>query len=111
MLLQQNGGLPGLLRQMQQRAYGGQMQSWIGTGQNQPISPDALSQILGQGRLQELAQQFGMPQQDVAGGVANTLPDVVDRMTPAGSIPDDQDDLVARTLEMLQRGRNPSGVA
>ena len=72
-LLQQNGGLQGLLRQMQQSGYGGQVQSWIGTGQNQPISPDVLSQILGQGRLQELAQQLGMSQQDVAGSVAQTL--------------------------------------
>jgi uncharacterized protein YidB (DUF937 family) len=102
-LLQQSGGLQGLLRQMQKSGYGGQMQSWIGTGQNQPISPDVLSEILGPGRLQEIAQQLGMSQQEVAGSVAETLPDVVDRMTPEGRIPADNDDLVARTLEMLQQ--------
>ncbi len=46
-LLQQNGGIGGLLARMQQAGYGGQAQSWVGTGQNQPIPPDALSQIFG----------------------------------------------------------------
>jgi len=102
-LLQQSGGLQGLLRRMQQSGYGGQAQSWIGTGQNEPISPDVLSEILGKGRLQELAQQLGMSQQDVASNIAQALPNVVDRMTPEGSIPADSDDLVARTLDELTR--------
>ncbi len=106
-MLQQNGGLQGLLAKMQQMGMGAQAQSWIGTGQNQPISPDALSQIFGQGQLGQIAQQLGMSRQDVSSGLARTLPDVVDRMTPQGQIPDDHNDLVAQALEILQRGRNP----
>lgn len=104
-MLQQSGGLQGLMRQMQQSGYGDQAQSWVGTGQNMPISPDVLSQILGQGRMQDIAQQLGMSNQDVAGQMAQALPDVVDRMTPQGRIPDDQDDLVARTLQELMGKR------
>jgi uncharacterized protein YidB (DUF937 family) len=103
-MLQQNGGIEGLLARMQQAGYGQQAQSWIGTGQNMPISPDALSQIFGQGQLGQIAQQLGLPQQDAAGGLAQMLPDVVDQMTPQGQIPDNSDDLVSQVLANLQRG-------
>ncbi len=102
-MLQQNGGIEGLLAKMQQAGYGGQAQSWIGTGQNQPVPPDALSQIFGQGQLADIARQLGMSREDAAGGLARTLPDVVDRMTPEGRIPEDTNDLVAQTLAKLQR--------
>lgn len=104
-LLQQSGGLQGLLRQMQQSGYGDQAQSWVGTGQNQSIGPDALSQIFGSGKLQELAQQFGVPPEQLSGSVAQALPEVVNRMTPDGSVPQGSDDLVSRTLDELMRGR------
>ena len=102
-MLQQNGGIEGLLARMQQAGYGQQAQSWIGTGQNMPISPDALAQIFGQGQLGQIAQQLGLPQQDAAGGLAQMLPDVVDQMTPQGQIPDDSNDLVALVLANLNR--------
>jgi len=102
-MLQQNGGLQGMLGKMQQAGFGEQAQSWVGTGQNMPISPDALTQIFGQGQLGRIAEQLGMPQQDVAGGLAQMLPGVVDQMTPQGQIPDN--DLVAETLALLQKGR------
>ena len=104
-MLQQNGGIEGLLAKFQQAGMGQQAQSWIGTEQNMPISPDALSQIFGQGQLGQIAQQLGMSHQQAADGLAQTLPQVVDHMTPEGRIPDDHNDLVAQALEMLQRGR------
>lgn len=104
-MLQQNGGLQGMLGKMQQAGFGEQAQSWVGTGQNMPISPDALAQIFGQGQLGRIAEQFGMPQQEITGGLAQMLPDVVDQMTPQGQIPDDGDDLVAQALALLQKGR------
>ena len=104
-LLQQNGGISGVLSKMQQAGYGAQGQSWIGTGRNQPISPDVLSQIFGQGQLSQIAQQLGVSHQDAASTVAQALPQVVDRMTPDGSIPADHDDLVSRTLQDLMGGK------
>jgi len=104
-LLQRNGGLSGMLQQMQQAGYGQQAQSWIGTGQNQPIAPDALSQIFGHGQLSQIAQELGLSQQEAASSVAQALPQVVDSMTPQGTIPADHDDLVARTLQDLMQRR------
>jgi uncharacterized protein YidB (DUF937 family) len=104
-MLQQNGGIEGLLAKFQQAGMGQQAQSWIGTGQNMPISPDALSQIFGQGQLGQIAQQLGMSHQQAADGLAQALPHVVDQMTPGGQIPDDHNDLVAQALAMLEKGR------
>jgi len=102
-LLQRNGGIGGLLQKMQQSGHGPQGQSWIGTGQNQAISPDVLSQIFGQGQMQDIARELGMSHDEAASSVAQVLPDVVDRMTPAGSVPPDSDDLVSRTLQELMK--------
>jgi len=104
-VLQQNGGIQGLLAKFQQAGMGQQAQSWIGTGQNMPISADALSQIFGQGQLGQIAQQLGMSHEQVASGLAQSLPQVVDHMTPGGEIPAEHNDLVAQALAMLQKGR------
>jgi uncharacterized protein YidB (DUF937 family) len=104
-LLQQNGGIQGLLAKFQQAGMGQQAQSWIGTGQNLPIPADALSQIFGQGQLGQIAQQLGMSHQDAASGLSQVLPAIVDEMTPQGQIPDNHSDLVAQALAILQRGR------
>ena len=104
-VLQQNGGIQGLLAKFQQAGMGQQAQSWIGTGQNMPISADALSQIFGQGQLGQIAQQLGMSHEQVASGLAQSLPQVVDHMTPGGEIPAEHNDLVAQALAILQKNR------
>ena len=105
-MLQQNGGLSGVLGKMQQAGYGEQAQSWIGTGQNMPIDAGALSQIFGQGQLGQLAQQFGLSPDQASGGLAQVLPQVMDRMTPQGQVPENHSDLVEQALAELQRGRS-----
>ncbi len=104
-MLQQNGGIEGLLAKFQQAGMGQQAQSWVGTGQNMPISADALSQIFGQGQMGQIAQQLGMSHEDAAGGLAQALPHVIDQMTPGGEIPAEHNDLVAQALAILQKGR------
>ena len=104
-ILQQSGGLQGLLAKFQQAGFGEQAQSWISPGQNMPISPDALSQIFGQGQLGRIAQQLGMSNDEAADGLAQVLPNVVDEMTPQGQIPDNDTDLVSRALAILEQGR------
>ena len=104
-LLQQNGGVQGILAKLQQAGYGQQAQSWIGTGPNLPIDPRILQQVLGQGQLGQIAQQLGITREQASDGVAQVLPQVVDQMTPAGQIPENQSDLVNEALAILQRGR------
>ncbi len=104
-MLQQNGGISGVLGKFQQAGYGDHAQSWVGTGQNMPISPDALAKIFGQGQLGQIAQQMGMSHDQAAGGLAQMLPQVVDQMTPHGQVTDDHNDIVAQALAMLQKNR------
>ena len=104
-LLQQNGGLQGILARFQQAGYGQQAQSWIGTGPNLPIDPRVLQQVFGQGQLGQIAQQLGIPREQASDGVAQVLPQVVDQMTPAGEVPENHSDLVNEALAILQRGR------
>jgi uncharacterized protein YidB (DUF937 family) len=103
MVLQQNGGLQGLLARLQQGGLGAAGQSWVGTGPNQPIDADALTTILGHGQLGALAQSLGLTPDDAASGLARILPDVVDRMTPQGHVPVDTQTLVTEALQRLQR--------
>lgn len=81
------GGLGGLLQQFQKSGLGDVAASWVGTGQNQPISPDQISNVLGGDTIGALAQQLGLGQGDVAGALSQILPQVVDQLTPNGQAP------------------------
>jgi len=95
------GGLGGLLEQMQRAGYGEQARSWVGTGQNMPVSPDVLGQIFGQGGIEEIARQAGVTPQEASTGLSGLLPDVVNQVTPDGQVPDL--DQLALSVENLRR--------
>ncbi len=82
------GGLAGLVEQFQRSGLGDVMNSWIGTGQNQSISPDQLGQVLGGDVLGKLTQHTGMDQGDLLGQLSKLLPQMVDHATPEGKIPE-----------------------
>lgn len=83
----QFGGLQGLIRQFEQAGLGSHMTSWIGTGQNLPISPEQLINALGSGQVQQMAQQAGMDPQSLTSGLSQILPQVIDKLTPQGQAP------------------------
>lgn len=82
------GGLDGLAQQLQTGGYGDVVQSWIGTGQNRPISADQLSQALGSQRVDRLSQQVGLSTSQGAAILAALLPVLIDRLTPDGQVPE-----------------------
>ena len=82
------GGLGGLLEQFQRMGYGEQASSWVGTGQNQAIPADVIGQIFGQDGLAAIARQAGVSEADASAGLSQLLPEVVDRVTPNGRVPD-----------------------
>ena len=81
------GGLGGLLNQFQQGGLGDIMKSWIGPGQNQPVSPNQLSSVLGPQIIQILAQKTGLSEQEITSHLSQILPKVVDKLTPNGRLP------------------------
>lgn len=87
------GGLGGLLAAFERNGLGDIAQSWVGTGQNLPVSPEQLQQVLGGDVLGGLAQQLGLSPQQASSGLASVLPQLVDRLTPQGSVPSGELDL------------------
>ncbi|WP_374729135.1 YidB family protein [Caballeronia ptereochthonis] len=83
----QPGGIMGLLQRFQQHGAGDIVQSWIGTGENKPISPDTLTNVLGQDNVGALAQKAGVSGDQLSGMLAAVLPHVIDRATPNGEVP------------------------
>ena len=84
-------GLAGLAQQFDQQGLGQLMQSWIGTGENRPISPDQMNQVLGREQVEQLAQQHGMQGSELSGALAKMLPQLVDKLTPKGQVPPSND--------------------
>ena len=85
------GGLDVLLRQFQQNGFGEIFKSWVGTGQNQAISPAQLHQAIGQDTVNDLSQQTGAPQDDLLSQLSKYLPGVIDKLTPNGQLPNEAD--------------------
>jgi uncharacterized protein YidB (DUF937 family) len=97
----QQGGLAELVQRFQSAGLGQQAASWVGTGENLPVSGDQVSQALGGDAIAGLAQKLGMDQGQVSGGLADLLPQVVDKLTPNGAI---EQGAVAQALSGLLKG-------
>jgi uncharacterized protein YidB (DUF937 family) len=104
-VLQQNGGVEGILDKFRQGGYADQAASWQSTGQNMPVSGSALQEVLGSGAIGQIAQQLGMSHGEAAGGLAQVLPQLIDQFTPNGSVPDNHNDMVEQALAMLAQKR------
>lgn len=83
----QVGGLHGLVSRFQEAGLGNVISSWIGSGQNVPITPEQLQQALGDGPLQQISEETGLTEYDAADQLSDMLPDLVDKLTPAGHVP------------------------
>lgn len=81
------GGINGLATRFNQAGLGEVLNSWIGTGANQPISADQLSGVLGSNVLGNAASQMGLDPAQLAGQLATLLPGLVDKLTPQGQAP------------------------
>ncbi len=86
------GGLGGLLEKLQQGNLGDVAKSWVGNGQNQPISPGSLGSVLGPSVVKTLAEKTGLSEQEVTAQLSQVLPGFVDKLTPQGRLPT-QDEL------------------
>ncbi|PAP97610.1 YidB family protein [Mesorhizobium mediterraneum] len=81
------GGLGGLLDKLKDAGHGNAADSWVGTGQNQPIQANDLGNALGPQVIREIAQRTGLNEQDLLKQLSAALPGLVDQMTPNGQVP------------------------
>jgi len=86
-----SGGLNELLKQFQQSGQGDVAKSWVGTGPNKSISPNDLAKTLGSDQIDRLMTQTGMSRDELIAGLSQALPEVVDKLTPQGRVPTEQE--------------------
>jgi uncharacterized protein YidB (DUF937 family) len=81
------GGLGGLLNKLQQGGLGNAANSWVGSGQNQPVSPNQVGSALGPSIIKTLSQQTGLSEDELTQQLSQVLPGLVDKLTPNGRLP------------------------
>ena len=81
------GGLSGLVKAFEDKGLGQVVASWIGKGENLPISADQIMAVLGPALLQKLANTNGSTPEQEAAVVSEALPQLVDKLTPDGQLP------------------------
>jgi len=82
-----SSGLQGIVQKLTNSGMGQQVQSWIGKGQNQPVSGSDVQRAVDPSTLEQMAQQQNMSPQEYSDHVAQALPEMVDQATPEGMVP------------------------
>ena len=96
----QIGGLSGLAQIFKDKGLGDAMSSWISTGKNLPVSADQIKRVLGADQIQQISENAGVSQEEASKGLAGLLPEIIDKLTPEGKVP--ESDMLAQGLNMLK---------
>lgn len=99
-----DGGLAGLVQRFDRQGLGGVIGSWLGPGENLPISGPQLQAVLGEPRMAQAAQRLGLPPAAAASALAAVLPAVVDRLTPHGAL---EEKLLRQGLDWIEGRPGP----
>ena len=95
------GGLLGLVNTLRQLGLDDVVSSWISTGENKPISSEQVQNALGEGQINQMAQNMGVSHQEVSTGLAGLLPQLIDKLTPDGKLPESS--VLDQGLELLKK--------
>jgi uncharacterized protein YidB (DUF937 family) len=82
-----NTGVAAILSRFQTAGAGQQAQSWVGTGSNQPVSTDQVSEAFGQDQIESWANQAGTTPDAMRQVLSEAVPHMVDHLTPQGQVP------------------------
>ena len=97
----QTGGLSGLIGSFQKGGLAEAVNSWVSTGRNIPVSAEQIQSVFGNEKIQKLAGKLGISTDQVSVQLAEVLPQVIDKLTPNGKLPE-SGDLLAKGLELLK---------
>lgn len=95
------GGITGLIQQFHNNGLSGIVSSWIGTGQNQPVSADQIQNVLGSQFVQNFAGKMGISPENASSSISQLLPSIMDKLTPNGQVPE-QSDLMSMGSSLLK---------
>jgi uncharacterized protein YidB (DUF937 family) len=96
----ETGGLTGLVQSFKDKGLGNAITSWVGTGENLPVSGEQIQQVISSDKIQEIAGKLGLSGGEVSTMLAGLLPQVIDKLTPNGNLP--EGNLVEQGLSLLK---------
>jgi uncharacterized protein YidB (DUF937 family) len=97
-MMQEKGGVGGVLDAFKQNGMGDHAASWVGTGENQGISVEQLTKALGPAAIAAIASKAGMSNGDASSGLASMLPGIINHMTPQGNVPENHGNMLQDML-------------
>ena len=101
-MFNQNGGIGGVLDKFKAGGLGDAAASWVGKGENMPVSADQISSVLGSGAIADMAAKFGIDPATLSAQIAEHLPTMVDKMTPNGVVEADSGNILSNVLGMFK---------
>lgn len=101
-MFNQYGGLSGILAKFQENGLADIAASWVGTGENKPISSQQITDVLGAETITQMAQKFNLDTSVLSAQLAENLPKVVDKMTPNGEVSKHSNDLFKVVMSMMK---------
>ena len=101
-MFNQNGGLGDIIEKFKAGGLGEQAASWVGKGENLPVSAEQISSVLGNGAIANMAAKFGINPETLSTQIAEYLPGVVDKLTPDGEVKEGTGGLMSSVLGMLK---------
>ncbi|MGI8467202.1 MAG: OmpA family protein [Pyrinomonadaceae bacterium] len=84
------GGFAGFLNRFRQAGLGDVADSWISTGDNTHLSGEQVESALGENTVSRMASQAGIETGAAKSALGVMIPNVVDRLTPDGVVPDER---------------------
>ena len=97
----QTGGLEGLIQNFKNKGMDDIISSWISTGKNLPVSGNQIQNALGMDQILQMAKQLGTSKEEVSGSLASLLPQIIDKLTPNGTLP--EGDAINQGLNKLKK--------
>jgi uncharacterized protein YidB (DUF937 family) len=101
-MLQQHGGLSGVLETFRQNGMAQHVESWVGNGPNMAISSEQVQQVFGNSAIGDAASQLGQSHSQASAALAQLLPELVNHLTPQGQVPSNIEDVLSKALTSLR---------
>lgn len=92
-----------LIEQFRNSGLGDKVESWISTGANLPINAQDIGSVLSGGQLGQWAEKFGISKDDISGQLAQHLPNLIDKLSPNGQMPQNFDGVTSMAQDFLSQ--------
>ena len=102
-VIQNGGGLEPLIELFKKNGLASKPESWVGDGPNEEFAPEQVEQLLGNSIVNQIASKLGVDSAQATSIVARVLPELINQITPQGSVSGEQDSIISKALSMLSR--------